>query len=75
MIDFSKLTKAYADGYEIKTLFLDGHEVPVGESEASWIRFTTLENTQGGRPFIVALSGNSTAKMDLLSSYDGKNWG
>ena len=76
MIDFSTLKELYVDGKKVTSLFLDGHEVPVGgEPEVGWIRFTTLESGQSNQPFTVALSGSSTAKMDLLSSHDGRNWG
>lgn len=73
MIDFSTLKELYIDGKKVTSLFLDGHEVPVGEPEVNWIRFTTLESSTN--PFRLALVANGTPpEVNLEYSLDGRQW-
>lgn len=70
MIDFSTLKELYVDGKKVTSLFLDGHEVPVGGETPKYLTVTALEQT-------VAVSINkigSPPNFSLEYSTDGNMW-
>lgn len=70
MIDFSTLKELYLDGKKVTSLFLDGHEVPVGEEAPKYLTVTALER-------FAAVSINkigSPPDFSLEYSTDGNMW-
>jgi len=53
MIDFSTLKELYLDGKKVTSLFLDGHEVPVGGETPKYLTVTALDQPTN----VVIMSG------------------
>lgn len=76
MIDFSTLKELYVDGKKVTSLFLDGHEVPVGGETPKYFTVTALEqdatvsvNKAGSPP---AFSLEYSTDGDMWSSYSAE---